>query len=209
MKIIIIGPPASGKGTYAAMLSKKLKIPTISMGELLRQLAEKTDYGKELKEKYWGKGVLVPDDLTMDVLQQELGDNFILDGFPRNLNQAKMIDAIHKIDVVISLKVSDKTIIDRISGRLQCQKCGAIYHILNNPPKKDMVCDNDSTKLYVRVDDKNIKAIKERIKTFKEQTKPVIEHYKRAKLLEDIDGEGPIEAVFEDIMKVIRRKSRK
>ncbi|MEM4267074.1 MAG: nucleoside monophosphate kinase, partial [Candidatus Nanoarchaeia archaeon] len=185
------------------------RIPNISMGELLRQLAEKSDYGRELKEKYWGKGILVPDDITMDVLQQELGKSFILDGFPRNINQAKMLDALHKVDLVISIKVSDKTIIQRISGRLQCQKCGAIYHIQNNPPKKDMVCDNDGTKLYVRADDKNIKAIKERIKIFKKQTMPVINHYRKAKVLREVDGERSIGIVFNDIMRIIRQKSRK
>jgi len=207
MKLILMGPLASGKGTYASMLSKKLKIPSISMGELLRQLAEKTPYGKELKEKYWGKGVLVPDDIIMDVLQQDLNKKgFILDGFPRNINQAKMLDQITKVDHVILLKVSDKTIIDRISGRLQCSKCGAIYHVRNLPPKKDMVCDKDGTKLYVRSDDKDVDAIKERIKIFKSQTTGVIAHYKRQGILEEVDANYEINVVFEAIVKVLGKR---
>ncbi len=207
MIIILIGPIASGKGTYAELLSKKLRIQHISMGELLRQLSEKTKYGKELKKKYWSKGILVPDDITMDILQQSLGKKgFILDGFPRSLNQAMMLDKITRIDYVIYLKISNSTIIKRISGRLQCNKCGAIYNIYTYPPKNDRLCDNDKTKLYVRPDDADGAAIKERIKVFKNQTKAVIAHYKRKGILKEVDSEPGVEAVFKSILKVIGKR---
>jgi adenylate kinase len=210
MKIILIGPPASGKGTYAELLSKKLKVPSISMGELLRKFAEKSDYGKELKEKYWGKGLLVPDDITLDVLQQSLTKKgFILDGFPRNLNQAALLDKTVKVDHVIYVKISDDVIIKRISGRLQCKECGAIYNKYSLPPKKDSLCDKDGTKLYARPDDLDVKAIRERIKVFKKQTLPVIEHYKHKDVLKEVDGEDNVEVVFGKILKAIRQKSRK
>lgn len=206
MRIIIIGPAGSGKGTYADLLSEKFKIPHLATGELLRQLAKTTDYGKELKKKYWGKGILVPDDITTSILRQKLGESFILEGFPRNLGQVKLLDTITKIDFVVNLKVSDKTIIDRISGRLQCKKCGAIYHVRNKPPKKDRLCDNDGTKLYVRFDDKNMGVIKERLKVFKEQTKPVIAHYKHRGILKEVDGDGKIDVVFKSILKALGKK---
>lgn len=207
MIITLIGPLASGKGTYADLLSQKLKIPHISMGELLRQLAEKTAYGKELKKKYWGKGLLVPDDITLGILQQNLSKRgFILEGFPRSLSQAKMLDKITKIDYVVFLKVSDKTIIDRVSGRMQCMKCGAIYHIRNNPPKKDMVCDNDGTKLYVRSDDKDVKAIKKRLAIFNKSTLPLVSYYRKKGLLKEVDANGDIKKVFGLIMKAINKK---
>jgi len=210
MIILLMGPAASGKGTYAEMLSKEIKVPSISMGELLRQFAQKSDYGKGLKEKYWGKGLLVPDDITLDVLNQSLDKKgFILDGFPRNLNQAKMLDKIVKVDHAVCIKVSEGTIIKRISGRLQCKKCGAVYNKFSNPPKEDSVCDNDGTKLYVRPDDTDIKAIKERLKIFHEMTLPVIDHYKRKGVLKEVDGEPGIDVVFKSMLKSIRQKSRK
>ncbi|MFH1211104.1 MAG: nucleoside monophosphate kinase [archaeon] len=210
MRILLFGPAASGKGTYADMLSKDLKVPHISMGELLRQFAEKSDYGKELKERFWGKGLLVPDDITIDILSQSLGKKgFILEGFPRDLNQAQLLDRIVKVDHAVYLKISEDTIIKRISGRLQCPKCGAVYNKFSNPPKKDSVCDNDGTKLYVRPDDKDVKAIKERLKIFHESTMPVIEHYKRKGVLREVDGEPEIEIVYKSILRIIRPRSRK
>jgi len=180
------------------------------MGELLRQLADSTDYGRELKRKYWGKGLLVPDDITIDVLQQSLNHKgFILDGFPRNLNQAKLLDKIVKVDYVVYLKVSHDTIVKRVSGRLQCKKCGAVYNKFTNPPKKDALCDKDGYKLYVRPDDTNIKAIRERLHVFKKQTLPVIKHYKRKGVLREVDANPDIGVVFNSILRSIRQKSRK
>lgn len=210
MIILLMGPQASGKGTYAEMLSKELKIPSISMGELLRQLAEKTEYGKKLKEEYWGKGLLVPDDITIDILQQSLNKKgFILDGFPRNMNQAELLDKIVKVDYAIYINISDKTIIKRITGRIQCLKCGAIYNKHTNPPKKEGLCDNDGTRLHAREDDLDVKAIKERIKIFKTQTKNVIRHYKRKGVIKEVDGEPNIDQVFKSIIKAIRQKPQK
>lgn len=207
MIIILVGPLASGKGTYAELLSKRFNIPHISMGELLRQLAEKTDYGRELKRKYWGKGLLVPDDITIDVLQQSLNHKgFILDGFPRDLNQAKLLDKIVKVDYVIYLKVSHDTIIKRVSGRLQCKRCGAVYNKFTNPPKRDAMCDKDGSKLYVRPDDTNVKAIRERLIIFKKQTLPVIRHYRKKGILKEIDAEPDIGTVFNSILRSIRKR---
>ncbi len=207
MIIILMGPPASGKGTYAELLSKKLKIPHISMGELLRQLSDKTEYGKELKKKYWGKGILVPDDITIDILQQSLGKKgFILDGFPRDINQAKLLEKIVKPSHAIYINVSNRTIMKRISGRMQCMKCSRIYNKYTDPPKKDSLCDRDGTKLYVRQDDRDIKAIKERISVFKKQTIPVITYYKRKGILKEVNGEQGIDTVFKAILNALNHK---
>lgn len=206
MKISLIGPPGAGKGTFAAELSKKYKIPVIAIGRELRKMA-KTKLGKMLKEKYWKKGKLIPSKYAIDILKRKINKKgYILDGFPRELPEAKMFEKIDKLDKVILIKVSQKTILNRLHGRLQCKKCGKIYHITNHPPKKDKICDACNVKLYERTDDKKESIIKERFKVYNEETKPVIKHYKKKGLLKEINGEDPIPKIIKNIEEAIHQK---
>lgn len=205
MKIALIGPQGSGKGTFAEMIAEKYDFKEISMGKLFRNLAETSDYGKKLKEKYWGKGKLVPDKITFDLIKNMLDGNVVFDGFPRTLNQARILDKEKiKFDAVIYLKVTHKTIVERLAGRRQCRDCGAIYHVKNNPPKKPGMCDKCGGPLYVRSDDDE-KIIKERLKTYKKETEPLVKFYSRKKILRKVDAERTIPEIFRDICKVIDR----
>lgn len=206
MKISIIGPPGAGKGTYTAELSKKYKIPVIAIGKELRDMVG-TKLGDMLKEKYWGKGDLIPSRYAMDILKKRINrKGYIIDGFPREVKEAKMFEKLDKLDAVIFLKVSQKTILGRLHGRLQCKKCGRIYHVRSNPPKKDRLCDDCKIKLYERSDDKDEKVIKERFKVYHKETEPVIKYYKKKGLLREVNGEAPIPEVVKHIEKAIRQK---
>lgn len=204
MKISLIGPPGAGKGTFAAELSKKHKITVIAIGRELRKMA-KTKLGKMLKEKHWEKGKLIPSKYAMDILRKKISKKgYILDGFPREVREAKMFEKIDKLDAVVLIKVSQKTILDRLHGRLQCRKCGRIYHIRNNPPKRDKLCDNCKIKLYERIDDKKEEVIRERFKVYHKETEPVINYYRKKGLLREVSGEVSIPEVIKNIEKVIR-----
>ena len=187
MNIILLGSPGVGKGTYATELSKRLDIPHISTGDIFRKnIAEKTELGVKAKE-YYDKGKLVPDELTIKMTKKELEkhkNGFLLDGFPRNISQAKALETT-KIDMVLNFFADDKIIIQRLSGRRICRQCAAIFHIKNLPPKKEGICDKCGGELYHRDDDKE-EAIKIRLEVYKKQTKPLIDYYKEKNLLKNI-----------------------
>ncbi len=199
MNLLLIGIQGSGKGTQAKMLSEKLKIPHISTGDLLRS-------NKEFKEEialYINKGLLVPNELIIKLLKSRISlpdaqEGFILDGFPRTIEQAKALDKITKINKVIEIFISDEEAIKRISSRLSCQKCGAVYNTLTNPPKTPGVCALCLSPLYQRPDD-NPEAIKKRLKIYHQETPLILAHYPSIK----ISGQQPIEKVFEDILSAI------
>ena len=195
MKLLIFGPPGAGKGTLSAYLQKHYGIAHISTGDLLRkEIAEGTEIGKKVKELV-AKGQLVPDDIVFELVKkavEEVGnDNFVLDGFPRTVEQAKMLDSYVSIDAVIVVNLPDEIIIKKVLGRRVCPKCGAIYNVANVDevidgvhyylpammPKEDMVCDHCGTKLVKREDDTE-ETIKKRLKVYKEWSKPVIAHYR-------------------------------
>ena len=206
MKISLIGPPGAGKGTCAAEISKKYKIPIITIGKELRKMSG-TKLGKMLKEKYWGKGNLIPSKYAMGILKRKINKKgYILDGFPREVKEAKMFEKIDKLDQVILITIPQKTMLHRLHGRLQCKKCGKIYHTKTNPPKKDNICDKCKGKLYERTDDKEEKIIKNRFKVYNKETKPVITYYKKKGLLKKVDGKGSIPEVVKRIEKVILQK---
>ncbi|MBU4502582.1 MAG: nucleoside monophosphate kinase [Nanoarchaeota archaeon] len=206
MKISLIGPPGAGKGTYAAELSKRHKVPIIAIGRELRRMVN-TKLGKMLKEKYWGKGKLVPSKYAMNILKRKITKKgYILDGFPREITEAKMFEKIDKLDAVIFIDVSQKIILQRLHGRLQCKKCGRIYHIKNSPPKKDKICDKCKVNLYERTDDKEENIIKERFRVYREETEPVIKYYKKKGLLKKVRGEGKISEIIKNMEKIILRK---
>ncbi|MEM4605855.1 MAG: nucleoside monophosphate kinase [Candidatus Pacearchaeota archaeon] len=195
MRIIIIGPQGCGKGTQAKILSEKLKIPHISMGDLLRGL---TGELKEKVDKIINKGELVPAELTIKILKERISKEdckkgFILDGFPRNLEQVKLLESLIKIDKVIVISIPDEESIRRISGRRVCPKCKFNFNIYTEPkPKKEGLCDFCNIFLVQREDDKE-ESVKKRLEIYHKETKSVLEFYKDKVL--KINGEGTIEEV--------------
>ncbi len=215
MNLIFLGPPGSGKGTQAKMLVDKYGIPQISTGDILREaVKEGTPLGKEAK-KYMDEGKLVPDEVVVGIVRERLKEpdctkGFILDGFPRTIPQAEALDkTLQKmgkgIDHVLSLEVDKEELVRRLSGRRTCKKCGAMYHIIFDPPKKDGICDRCGGELYQRDDDKE-ETIRERLRVYEEQTAPLIEYYRKKGLLRPIDGVGKIEEIFARITEAIEGK---
>lgn len=194
MKIVIFGPPGSGKGTYASRLMNRLGIPHISTGDLVREeIRKKTPLGVKI-EKYSSSGTLVPDGIITDILKKRIAidtsKGFILEGYPRTVGQAKELEKITKIDVVVNLNVPDSVIVDRLSARLQCKRCGAIYNAKTMPPKVSGKCDKDGGELFRRVDDQP-EVIRERLKVYEEASAPVIDFYESKHLLKEIRNEDP------------------
>jgi len=210
MKIIFLGPPGAGKGTYASRLNPILKLPHISSGDMVRdEIKAQTQLGNLMKE-YSDKGKLGPDEIMIKILAKRLRKpdckkGCILDGFPRTIKQAKALEKIVKIDLVINLNVPDDIIIKRLSNRLTCKKCGTIYNKLTLKPKKDNICDQCGGELYQREDDKP-KVIQERLNVYRKKTEPLIEYYKKKSLLKDVscnDLMTPPEVIVEKIKSII------
>jgi adenylate kinase len=209
LKIVIFGPPGSGKGTYASRLKQRLGIPHISTGDLVREeIANKTPLGKTI-EKYSSSGTLVPDQIITEILKkrlsQGLSKGFILEGYPRTVGQAKELEKITKIDVVVNLNVPDNVIVDRLSARLQCKSCGAIYNEKTMRPKVPGKCDKCGGELFRRVDDQP-EVIRERLKVYREASEPVVGYYRSRSVLKDIINEDPNadpDQVVHQILKMI------
>jgi len=210
---IIFGAPGSGKGTYASRLQTKLGVDVIAMGDIFREIMkEDTELGKKVKG-YVEKGLLVPDDIVIEVLKQRLakipkGKGFILDGYPRTVEQAETLEEIAKIDVSILLMVPDWIIIERLSSRRICKNCGAVYNIRFLKPKVDMVCDKCGGALYQRSDD-TPEVIKKRIQVYEEQTRPILHLFKERKVpfvVANCDAlDMPPDAVVETILKELSK----
>lgn len=206
MKIIMLGPQASGKGTQAKLLAEKLKIAHISTGEIFRAMTRETALGKKVRDLI-DNGNLVPNDITNEVVKERLlkedcKKGFILDGYPRNMNQALALDKIAKLDKVIYLDINIKETLRRISGRRECTKCKAIFNIYTNKPKKEGICDNCNNKLYQRDDDKE-EAVKKRLEIYHNETTPLINFYEKKGILLRINGEQTIDAIAKDVYKKI------
>lgn len=186
MKAIIFGAPGSGKGTYASRLQAKLSVDVIAMGDIFRALMkEDSELGRKVKV-YVEKGLLVPDEIVIEVLKQHLnkipkGKGFILDGYPRTLQQAKTLEGITKIDVILLLDVPDWIIIERLSSRRICRNCGTVYNVRFLKPKVEGICDKCGGPLYQRSDD-NPEVIKKRLQVYQEQTRPLLEYFKEKKV---------------------------
>lgn len=188
MKLILLGPPGSGKGTIAEKLEKEFHLVSISAGELLREeVSKKTSLGQEIK-KYLDRGHLVPDEFITQLIRLEIQDkkNYILDGFPRTVGQAKAIADLH-ITAIIYLEVAEKAVIERLSGRRVCATGEHSYHLKYVPSKKAGICDHDGTKLVRRKDDAPA-VIRERFRIYRKKTAPVIRYYQKKKLLKVVDA---------------------
>ncbi|NPA99644.1 MAG: adenylate kinase [Crenarchaeota archaeon] len=192
MKIILIGPPGAGKGTYAKYFSKKYCIPHISTGDIFRaEIANGTELGKKIKE-YVEKGLLVPDEIVIEVVKKRLSQpdtqkGFILDGFPRTIKQAEALDQFAKIDAAVHIYIDMEEAVRRLSNRYVCPKCGRSYNLLFNPPKNDLTCDDCGTKLIRRKDDEP-EIIRKRYKIYYETFQPIIDYYKKKNILIEIDN---------------------
>jgi len=209
MKLIMLGAPGAGKGTISEMVQKKYLIPQLSTGDLLREAVKnKISLGLSAKQ-FMDRGELVPDELVLKLLQQRIAKadcskGFILDGFPRNIAQAESLAKLGiVVDKVLNFNVKEKIILERLTGRRTCKDCGAIFHIKNMPPKVKDICDKCGGPLYQREDQKP-EVIKERLKTYNEQTAPLVERYKKKNLLADIDASPAPEKIFSEVEKVLK-----
>jgi len=214
MNMVLLGPPGAGKGTQAKVLSGKLDIPHISTGDMLRESVSKdTALGKEAKN-YMLKGELVPDRLVIEIVKETLsGDGlkkgFILDGFPRTLEQAEMLDVelnklSKKLDIVLYFKTSLQTSVTRLSGRRVCGKCGANFHVKNIPPKKQGICDHCGGELYQRKDDQEI-TVKRRWTVYADETAPLIDYYKDKGILEEVSGDLDVDELNSVLMVLFQK----
>lgn len=212
MKIVMLGAPGAGKGTQAKMIAAKYQIPHISTGDIFRaNIKNGTELGKKAKS-YMDQGLLVPDELTVDLVidrlaQDDCKNGYILDGFPRTIPQAEALDAAleklgEKMDYAIDVDVPDENIVSRMSGRRACTGCGATYHIVYNPSKKGEYCEVCGEKLILRDDDKP-ETVQKRLNVYHDQTQPLIDYYTNEGILKSVDGTKNLEDVFADIVAIL------
>jgi len=212
MRLVLLGAPGAGKGTQADILKEKFEIPHISTGDIFRSnIKNNTELGKKAKE-YIDKGLLVPDEITVNIVKNRLEEEdcksgFILDGFPRTIPQAEFLDKVLSelninLDYVLNIHVPDEELVKRLSGRRVCQKCGKSYHVIYNPPSQENKCDDCGGQLIQRDDDKE-ETVLNRLKTYHQQTEPLIEYYtKQGKLVTAI-GQEEIEDTTKEVMKAL------
>lgn len=208
--LVLLGPPGAGKGTQAKMISEKLCIPHISTGDILRESVKKdTPLSREIKE-VMDKGELVSDALLERIIRERLDEEdckkgFLLDGYPRNINQSETLKSIFiekkLFDDAIALEIDvrDEEIVKRLKNRRSCPKCGMVFNLVSNPPKKDTVCDNCGTELVLRDDDKE-ETIRQRLAVYHQKTEPVIEFFEKHKKLLKINGTGIPEKILEEVL---------
>ena len=212
MKIIMLGAPGAGKGTQAKQIAAKYSIPHISTGDIFRaNIKNGTELGKKAKE-YMDQGLLVPDELTCDLVmdriaQDDAKNGFVLDGFPRTIPQAEALDAAltkigQAMDYAVDVDVPDENIINRMSGRRACVGCGATYHVVYNAPKVEGVCDTCGEKLILRDDDKP-ETVLNRLSVYHEQTQPLIDYYTEKGIEKEVDGTQDMNKVFDDIVAIL------
>lgn len=212
MKIIMLGAPGAGKGTQAKMIADKYHVPHISTGDIFRaNIKNGTELGMEAK-KYMDQGLLVPDELTVKILldrvgQEDCKEGYVLDGFPRTIPQAEVLDKAlaelgESIDYAIDVDVPDENIVERMSGRRACVSCGATYHLKHIPPKKEGICDKCGNELLLRDDDKP-DTVLNRLKVYHDQTQPLIQFYGNKGVLKAVDGTQAMEDVFRSIIAIL------
>ncbi|RUS51860.1 adenylate kinase [Kurthia sp. 3B1D] len=208
MNIVLMGLPGAGKGTQADKIIEKYDIPHISTGDMFRAAMKNgTELGLEAKS-YIDKGALVPDEVTIGIVRERLAEpdcnqGFLLDGFPRTIEQAEALDQIladlgRKVEDVINIKVDQDELVKRLTGRRICKVCGSSYHLVFNPPKVEGVCDKDGGELYQRADD-NLETVSNRLEVNIKQSQPLLDFYNKKQILTDIDGQKDINDVFADV----------
>lgn len=209
MNIIIMGPQGSGKGTQAQIIKKEFNIPHVSTGEIFRQnIHDKTELGQKI-EALINSGGLVSDETTNEIIKDRLSqpdcDNgFILDGYPRNPDQAKYLDTVKEIELALEIFITDETALKRISNRRSCKNCGHVYHLITNPPAKPDTCGQCGSNLIMRDDDKE-EAIRKRLKTYHEHSDPLIQHYKNKGVYYKIDGMPAINEVAHEVINLLNK----
>ena len=212
MKIVMLGAPGAGKGTQAKMIAAKYEIPHISTGDIFRSnIKNGTELGRKAKE-YMDQGLLVPDELTVDLVidrlaQDDCKKGYILDGFPRTIPQAEALDGAlaklsDKLDYALNVDVPDENIVSRMSGRRACLKCGATYHVEFNPSSKGDICDVCGDKLVLRDDDRP-ETVQKRLSVYHEQTQPLIDYYAKKGILKTVDGTQSMDDVFAAIIGIL------
>jgi adenylate kinase len=214
MRLVLLGPPGAGKGTQAVVLAEEWEIPHISTGDMFRQaVKDETTMGKKAKE-YMDKGLLVPDEVVVGLVEERLGrsdaaEGFILDGFPRTIAQADALAGIihsmgYILDAVINIVVPEDLLVKRLAGRRVCRNCGATYHVEFNPPKEEGKCDKCGGELYQRDDDQE-ETVRKRLKEYDEKTSPLIAYYAGKGILRNIDGSESADIVLNSIRKSLGR----
>lgn len=219
INVIFLGPPGSGKGTQANMLAAELRIPTISTGEVLRKEVEIESEIGRLAKSYMNSGGLVPDEVVVGIIknritQDDCQNGFILDGFPRNMNQAVVLDSMleslgKKIGVVFNFEVGENILIKRIAGRFSCKKCGAVYNRYFKQPKVEDVCDNCGSEQFESRLDDNESTVKNRLKVYRESTIELIGYYKKKNLLCSVDAVKSVPLVFGGLIDAVSKLSSK
>jgi adenylate kinase len=214
MKIVMLGAPGAGKGTQAIRIAEKYGIPHISTGDIFRaNIKGGTELGKQAKS-YMDKGELVPDTVTIGMLLDRIGEKdcengYVLDGFPRTIPQAESLtEALKKlgdgIDFAIDIEVPDEKIVQRMSGRRACPKCGATYHLVYAPTRTEGICDSCGTELVIRADDKP-ETVQDRLNVYHTQTEPLIAYYRTSGVLQEVDGTQDLEKVFSDVVAILEK----
>jgi len=213
MRLILLGPPGSGKGTQAKLLAERLKVVHIGTGDILREAVRQGTAAGKMAAPYVVSGKLVPDSLVNEVITEQFRredrpDCFVMDGYPRTLAQAAAFDQVLRqqfldIEAVMLLLVRDDEIVRRLTGRLSCPKCKTTYHVLKNPPRVPGRCDNDGTELIQRPDDKE-DVVRERLRVYRANTEELIPHYREQGQLREVDEEGSIEQVYANIQKALK-----
>jgi adenylate kinase len=214
VRLVLVGPPGAGKGTQAQFIASHFSVPKISTGDIFRaNVSEGTDLGLEAK-KYMDAGDLVPDEVTIAMVTDRLThddatEGFLLDGFPRTVHQAEVLDGMleeqgHALDVVLELVVDDDEVVRRLSGRRTCRRCGHVWHLDFDPPSTEGVCDRCGGELFQRDDDSE-GTIRHRLEVYADQTSPLIGYYGDRGLLRGIDATGPVEDVTERSINALRR----
>ncbi|EKI4598837.1 adenylate kinase [Staphylococcus pseudintermedius] len=212
MNIILMGLPGAGKGTQASEIIKKYPIPHISTGDMFRKaIKDETELGKEAKS-YMDRGELVPDEVTVGIVKERISEDdakkgFLLDGFPRTIEQAEALNSIleelgRTIDAVVNIEVPEEELMNRLTGRRICETCGTTYHLVFNPPKVEGICDIDGGKLYQREDD-NPETVANRLEVNVKQSEPILEFYNQKGLLKNIDGSKHIDEVTSDVIEIL------
>jgi adenylate kinase len=210
MRIVLLGAPGAGKGTHCKRIADRYGVAHLSSGDILRrERAAGTELGKKA-QSYMDAGALVPDELIVAMMSGAIAQapaGFVLDGFPRTVNQAEVLDqslakSKNEIDAVINLQVDDGVVLERITGRRSCPTCGTVYHVKNMPPKVDEQCDKDGTPLIQRPDDTE-EVVRNRLETYYRQTKPVVDYYRARRTVHDIDANGNADVVAEVLFRLL------